>query len=188
MNLMERIEDLGLMVSEAKKMAETFKAFEKIPRILSLLQSSSKMMKDMGGAEKQKQADLEKLDQVITVKMDQVKTVAAKVKEAEDDLADIKKTVATEKAALLNKAKVEVAKKQATMEDRVNAKMQGLEVKVSVAKKVLDGLQKEATLSRATHEAKLLEYATVEADAKARAEDAENNLKKIKQSLFGGVE
>jgi len=185
---MERIEDLNLMVTEAKRMAATVKAFEKIPRVLGLLQSSSKVLDDLAEEETRARATLEGLKVAIEqVEADRGKVVA-EISGARETLNGMRDEINQERNKLMAGVKTEVEKKRASLEQKLDVTLKDLEGQTATKRAELDAVIESIDIARKDHEANMKQYAQLEADAQKKVAAATKNLEKIKKSLFGGNE
>lgn len=182
---MEKLQDLNLMVAEAKKMANTFRAFERIPRVLELVQSASKVLVDLGKQEQKKNAELADLDQQLKSAKDSVDKAKAALKKKNDELKKVSDTVDSERKELLKAVDIEIAERRSAAEKDLLKQELDLKARVDAKKSELEDLNSQIAAAQAAHEARVSQYAQSEAAAQRRALDAEKNLEQIKKSLFG---
>ena len=184
---MEEFKDLDSTVIEAKKMLNTFRAFEKIPKVLKILQTAVGTTKELNGAISGKRVEIANLDEKIGGKNIQLDKMDAKIDGKNVELRELDKTIDIEKDKLLDVMHEELAeirkKSELLLKDTVIAS--GLEIKRNIQS--VKNSKKEMEKKVSAHRVEIKLYEDREKDAKGCADKALKDFEKIKKSLLGGV-
>jgi len=184
---MEELKDLNLMISEANRMANTFRAFEKIPKILLVLQSSSKLLKELDEEKTKKENDLANLIVKIGQMEDRIDAVGLSIKDKQLEFDDIEDVVSGEKKRLMELMEKEVAESRVLLEEELFDALDEIKAQIEENKEAVSKSEFDMVDAIRTHNVEIEKYKALEADYKNRADDAKEKLDKIKESLFGGA-
>jgi len=184
---MGETKDLGLLISEAERMYNFFRAFEAIPRVLKSLQAS--------------QIDHETIKREVLRKEKELEGVELRVKDVKDILKELDGLKDVARNAI-NGLKTETEdRRRAILEEihneakavkaEIEAEIMKLRKKseVAIAKNEKEVLVSETMMKDAisAHTKKIAEFAKKEKQAEKRAADAVTELNKIRKSLgIGG--
>jgi len=183
---MEKFKDLNQMISEAKRMANFFKAFERIPRVLELMQSSSGFVKGLektAGEKKKEIADLG----VATVKaLDGLSAVKDRIKEKGNELESLNDTMDMRKAGLIADMEVELNEIRKEQEAKLAVAVENMKLQVVVNEKAMNDSEVNMIEVINFHRSEIEKFGDIALDAEERADKALENLEKMKESLLGG--
>ena len=177
---MGQIENLDTVVSAVGKMSKLMQAFDKVPEVLGILQSAQSTLNGLVAEEAEKERVIAKMDAEIEQKQVALASVSQDVKKKEVELGGLASVVESEKAKLVEQMNRDVGQRRVELETSLNDQL-------AAQRAALDTVRQEVATAEARHKAKMQEYSSLEADAKARADIATKNLEEIKQTLFKEV-
>ena len=184
---MEELKDLNLMVSEAKRMTNTFRAFEKLPKILQVLQSSDKFLKELDERKTNTEKELADLLNKVDGMTHRIDTVNKTIRDQQFKLDHLKDGVAEEKKTLMAEMMEVVEDKVAEEKLLLNVDLDKLRAKIAQDKTAVAQSRVVTADTIKTHKREMEKYAALEADYHTRAKDAKKSLDEMRETLFGGA-
>jgi chromosome segregation ATPase len=183
---MNELQDLNVAIAEARKMASMFRAFEKIPRILEILENTNSTLKTLDAEKNNKEAVLAELDEEINERNAAAEQAEKLMGQKAANLKKVQEEVAAEKARLMKQMRQEAETRQTELDANLAERAGDLMGSIKAQEVKLERLNKEVAKAEQQHNEQVAQYQKVEADAKARAESAQANLEALKTLLKGG--
>jgi chromosome segregation ATPase len=183
---MDEFKDLNLIISEAKRMSNTFRAFERIPRVLEIIQSSSSYVDGLEKTAQKKNDEIANLDKEIEKSKGELSKMKDKVKDKTDEFNALDTFVAEEKTVLMDAMKAEIDEIGAGDEEILYDSTKAMEDQIEANDKAIEKSKSQMMSLVETHKIKIDEFKSLEESARKRADEAVENLEKIKRSLMGG--
>jgi len=183
---MDEFKDLNLIISEAKRMSNTFRAFERLPRVLEIIQSSSSYVDGLEKTAQKKNDEIVNLDKEIEKYKENLSKMESKVKDKilEFDLLDA--VIVEEKTVLMDAMKAEIDEIRDAAEEVLYDSTKAMKDQIEANDKAIEKSKSQMMSLVETHKIKIDEFKSLEESARKRADEAVENLEKIKKSLMGG--
>jgi len=183
---MDEFKDLNLIISEAKRMSNTFRAFERLPRVLEIIQSSSSYVDGLEKTAQKKNDEIVNLDKEIEKYKENLSKMESKVKDKilEFDLLDA--VIVEEKTVLMDAMKAEIDEIRDAAEEVLYDSTKAMKDQIGANDKAIEKSKSQMMSLVETHKIKIDEFKSLEESARKRADEAVENLEKIKKSLMGG--
>lgn len=183
---MEEFNDLTLLIAEAQRMANTFKAFERLPRVLQVIQAAKNMPKEMDRLLAVKKAELKDLEKLVETSQNNLSQLTSEVENADKKFNALTDEVNAEKRRLkaLMQDELKEARNEANRQLAViNANM---DVEIAEHNRMVETSAQKTDKAIELHKTNIGRYQREEAEAKKRADKAAAHLENLKQSLFKG--
>ena len=183
---MDEFKDLNLIISEAKRMSNTFRAFERIPRVLEIIQSSSSYVDGLEKTAHKKQDVISGLEKEIVKSKNSLDNMKDKVKDKIKEYEDLDAVVAEERAALMDIMAADLKEIKDINEQELSESNELMESKIAENEAAVQKSKDNMLSVLETHKLTIEKYDKLAWESKERADDAVENLEKIRKSLMGG--
>jgi len=184
---MDELKDLNLIISEAKRMSNTFRAFERIPRVLEIIQSSSSYVDGLEKTAKKKQSDIANIDKAIADANGKLSAMNDKVKDKIKEYEDLDAVIAEEKSVLMDIMAEDLKEIKDINNQEISESNELMESKIAENEAAVQKSKDNMLSVLETHKSTIEKYDRLAKESKERADEAVENLEKIKKSLMGGV-
>ena len=182
---MDEFKDLSLLISEAKRMSNAFRAFDRIPRVLESLQSLKATVETLNETAGKKNEEINIFDKKIDTANAKLKSINADIKEKGDEFNALDQTVKNEKSILVSAMMLEVKKFKVDCDDEIEKKRASTEDILAKNDKIIEDSHNKLISVRSENSTKIKELEKVTAEYEKKAATALESLEKIKKSLSG---
>jgi len=182
---MDEYKDLSLLISEAKRMSNAFRAFDRIPRVLESLQSLKATVVTLMETADKKNEEINILHKKINTSNAKLKSIDDDIKEKNDEFDALDKTVEDEKSVLMSAMLLEIEEFKKECDIKIEKKRALTEETLAQNEKAIVDSNSSVIDTRTENRARVRELEKVTAEYEKKAATALESLEKIKKSLSG---